>query len=154
MRSKAIEVLVGAFMIAGLLGLMILAFKVSGLTSLSNGGYYTLTAEFNNIGSLKVRAPISVAGVKVGQVEAITLDPKTFKAKVTLLISKDTPKLPMDTTASILTQGILGSNYISLMPGFDTKVIQPKGAIETTHSALILENLVGQLMYSLKNDKK
>jgi len=145
---------VGLFIIVGLLGLALLAFKVSGLTNIGNGNNYVLIADFDNIGGLKVRAPVTVSGVRVGQVSAIKLNQRTFRAAVTLQIEYAYNDLPVDTSASILTQGLLGSNYVSLSPGYEEKVLKPDQRIETTHSALILENLVGQLMFNLSNDKK
>ena len=115
---------------------------------------FVFKADFDNIGALKVRAPVSVSGVKVGRVSAIQLDPQTYRASVTLQINNGYKDLPVDTAASILTQGLLGSNYISLSPGFDQKMLKPGEHIETTHSALILENLIGQLMFNLSGDKK
>lgn len=153
MRNHWLEVGVGFFIIVALCGLLFLAFKVSGLTQLGNGHYYVLKADFDNIGGLKVRAPVSVSGVTVGRVSNIQLDPQTYRASVTLQINNGYKDLPDDTSASILTQGLLGSNYISLSPGFDQKMLQPGGRIETTHSALILENLIGQLMFNLSGDK-
>lgn len=154
MRNHWVEVFVGLFIIAALMGLILLAFKVSGLTQVGDGNYYVLIADFDNIGDLKIRAPVTVSGVKVGRVSAIHLNERTFRASVTLQINKAFNDLPIDTSASILTQGLLGSNYISLSPGFDQKILQPSDRIETTHSALILENLVGQLMYNVTNSKK
>lgn len=152
MRKKSIDFIVGLFMLAGLLGLILLAFKVSGLTEVvGTNHYYNVTAEFNNIGGLRIRAPVSVSGVKVGRVASISLDPTTFRAKVILQINDHFNQFPKDSSASILTEGLLGSNYISLTPGFDTASLKGGDVIETTHSALILENLVGQLIYSLKN---
>ncbi len=154
MSRKTVEVLVGIFMIVGLMGLSVLAFKVSGLTELGNEEHYELKAEFDNIGDLKVRAPVTVSGVTVGRISSIILDEKTFRARVTLLVNKKTTNLPSDTSARILTQGLLGSNYISLTPGFEEKTLKPGGMIQTTHSAVILENLVGQLMFNLKGKEK
>lgn len=153
-NNKIIDFVVGLFILAGLLGLIFLAFKVSGLTvaAVGNHNFYTITAEFDNIGGLSVRAPVSVSGVTVGRVSAIQLDPTTFRAKVTLQINNKFHQFPSDSSASILTQGLLGSNYISLSPGFDTTTLKSGSVIETTHSALILENLVGQLIYNLKGD--
>lgn len=151
-RTKMMEFLVGLFMLIGVLGFLVLAFNISGLTSIGNGEYYRVYAEFDNIGSLKARAPVSIAGVAIGRVVSIVLDPKTFRAKVTMKIEEKTAALPVDTSASILTQGLLGSNYISLTPGFEQKVLKSGDMIETTHSALILENLIGQLMYNLKGN--
>ena len=152
MRSRAIDFIVGLFMLAGLLGLLLLAFKVSGLTTIvGNGAFYSVSAEFDNVGDLKVRAPVSVSGVTVGRVQNIVLDPVSFRAKVILQIKQHFDKFPKDSSASILTQGLLGSNYISLTPGFDQTNLKSGGVIQTTHSALILENIIGQLMFNLKN---
>ena len=151
MRKSNIDIIVGFFIIAAIAGFAVLAFKVSGLAQWSSGDTYAITAEFDNIGGLKIRAPVTIAGVTVGQVGNIALDPVTFRAKVTLLISKKTSDLPKDTEASILTQGLLGANYVSLTPGFDSTLLKSGDAIETTHSALILENLIGQLLFSFKD---
>ncbi|MDF1795934.1 MAG: outer membrane lipid asymmetry maintenance protein MlaD [Coxiellaceae bacterium] len=152
MASKTAEFIVGIFIILAVLALMALAFNVSGLVVFGNSKSYTLTAEFDNIGDLKPRAPVTIGGVKVGQVQKIQLDEQDFRAKVTLLIKDRYNLIPIDTSAGILTQGLLGSNYISLSPGFEQQVLKPGERIETTQSAMILENLIGQLMYSLKNN--
>ncbi|MDF1653694.1 MAG: outer membrane lipid asymmetry maintenance protein MlaD [Coxiellaceae bacterium] len=151
MASKTAEFIVGIFIILAVLALMALAFNVSGLVVFGNSKSYILTAEFDNIGDLKPRAPVTIGGVKVGQVEKIQLDEQDFRARVTLLIKDKYNLIPIDTSAGILTQGLLGSNYISLSPGFEQQVLKPGERIETTQSAMILENLIGQLMYSLKN---
>lgn len=151
MQKRIIEITVGFFMIAGMLSVLLLALKVSGLRQGGASDYYRLTAEFDNIGSLKERAPIRIAGVRVGQIEKIELHDKHFRAKVTLLINKKENNLPMDTSASILTEGLLGSNYISLTPGYENDLLKEGSHITTTHPALILENLIGQLLFSLKN---
>ncbi|MBS0350033.1 MAG: outer membrane lipid asymmetry maintenance protein MlaD [Proteobacteria bacterium] len=151
-RNRTIEVIVGLFMVLAFLALIFLAFEVSGINFSSHKTYY-LTADFDDIGSLKVRAPVQVSGVTVGRVSDINLDPKTFRARVTLEISAQYNDLPIDTSASIFTQGILGSNYIALSPGYEAENLKSGGHIDTTHSALILENLIGQLLFSLKSDK-
>lgn len=151
MRVKMLEFTVGLFMIAGLIALVFLAFKVSGLALI--GGhkqYYTVTAQFDNVGDLKVRAPVVISGVVIGRVTNIALDDNNFRAVVTLQIEKKMDSLPIDTSAEILTQGILGSNYISLTPGFEQTNLKDGAHIETTHSAIILENLIGQLLYNVK----
>lgn len=150
-QKRLLEITVGLFMIAGMLSLLLLALKVSGLKEGGSKDYYRVTAEFDNIGSLKERAPVRIAGVKIGQIEKIELHDQHFKAKVTLLINNKESKLPTDTSASILTEGLLGSNYISLTPGYEEVSLKNGSTITTTHPALILENLIGQLLFSLKN---
>ena len=152
MRSKVVEWVVGLFVIAGLASLVVLAFKVSGFSHYSSSDYYPVVAEFDNIGGLKPRAKVSVSGVVIGRVESIILDPRSYQAKATLLLNKRY-RIPLDSEASIFTEGILGSNYISIAPGYDTKNLSPGSLIEKTHSAMILENLIGQLVYSFKSDK-
>ncbi len=152
MRHRMINLSVGCFLIAVFLGFIFLAFRVSDLTILNSSGYYTVTAEFDNIGALKVRAPVSIAGVKIGQVTHITLDNNSFRALVSMQINEHFSHIPSDTAASIFTQGILGSNYISLAPGFEEDDLRDGSRIETTHPALVLENLIGQLIYNLKSD--
>lgn len=151
MKKPTFEVLVGLFMIAGIAALIFLAFKVSGLTEYGNGDYYVIYAEFDNIGDLKTRAPITVGGVRIGKVGNIVLDPSTFRAKVSLNINNNYRNIPTDSSASIFTQGLLGSNYISITPGFSNVVMKTGGMIENTRSALILENLIGQLLVSFTN---
>ncbi len=153
MRNKLIELIAGIFMILGFLALIFLAFKVSGLT-LMEKGTYEITADFDDVGSLKKRAPVEVSGVTIGRVSNIYIDPDSFRARVVMQVYESYKNIPIDTSASIYTQGILGSNYISLSPGFDEEMLKPGGHIETTHSALILENLIGQLLFSLKPSDK
>lgn len=152
MRSRMIDIAVGLFLIAVFFGFIFLAFRVSNLTLSQSGGYYTVLAEFDTVGGLKVRAPVSIAGVKIGEVTKITLDPNNFRGLVAMQISNEFNHIPEDTSASIFTQGILGSNYVSLTPGFEEDDLKNDSRIETTHPALVLENLIGQLIYSLKSD--
>lgn len=154
MPKKIVEVLVGFFMILGIIALAFMAIKVSGLASYSTKqSFYKVYAEFDNIGSLKVRAPVMIAGVWIGQVSAIGLDPTNYRARVTLEIRKDQTQLSTDTSANIYTQGLLGSNYISLTPGYEASFLKEGSYIETTQPAIILEKLIGQFLYSLKSDK-
>lgn len=150
MRRGLLDFIVGLFILMGILALVFLAFRVSGLTHYTSSDFYTVRANFDNVGDLKVRAPVTIAGVKVGQVSAIDLNPVTFRAAVYMQINKREDKIPIDTSASILTAGILGSNYIGLSPGYDEAVLKNRGEITTTHSALILENLIGQFLFNMK----
>jgi phospholipid/cholesterol/gamma-HCH transport system substrate-binding protein len=153
LKQHHIEFLVGLFMVAGLAALSILAFRVSGLTTLGNHETYQVTAEFTNIGDLKVRAPVTIAGVTIGRVVKIDLDPQTFKAIVSLDIDNRHQVIPIDSTANIFTAGLIGSNYISITPGFENEYLKQGGRIENTNQALILQNLIGQLMFNLNKDK-
>lgn len=152
-NQRAIEVIVGIFMLMGIAAILFLALKVSGLTGIMENNGYTVHANFTNIGDLKTRAPVTVAGVRVGYVKSIYLDPNTFQAHVQFFINEDVDELSADTSASILTEGLLGSNYISLNPGYDKKRLKDGATISSTHSALILENLIGQLIYKVSGDK-
>lgn len=154
-RKPVIEILVGLFMIAGVAALAFLAFQVSGLAQFSTGKYYEVIAQFDNIGDLKPRAPVTIGGVRVGQVGRITLDRNTYRAAVVLEIDEKTNNIPTDSTANIFTQGLLGSNYISLSPGFDNTMLKNGDQIQNTRSALILENLIGQFLLSgVKSEDK
>jgi phospholipid/cholesterol/gamma-HCH transport system substrate-binding protein len=153
-RHYAIEILVGVFLVIAFVALMVLAFRISGLSVIGSSKSYKIYADFDNVGGLKVRAPVSIGGVRIGQVEKIILDPQTFRAHVTLQIEKRMNTIPEDSSASILTQGLLGANYINISPGFEEAALKPGAAIASTHSALILENILGQLIYKVTGDKK
>jgi phospholipid/cholesterol/gamma-HCH transport system substrate-binding protein len=150
MMSKygRIEMLVGLFVLMGILSLCALAFKVSGLTSLSQeGASYHVTAAFTEIGGLKVRARVAVAGVPVGRVTSIKLDENGFQAIVTMSIHANVDRLPTDTIASIATSGLIGDNYVMLAPGADDTFLKDGSRIELTDPAIVLERLIGQFLY-------
>lgn len=151
---RLLEFVVGLFMIAGIAAVFVLAFKVSGFSQYSDKDSFHVTAAFENVGDLKVRAPITIAGVRVGEVQKISIDPETFKARVTMLIDKQQQKLPIDSSASILTAGIIGANYIEITPGYSEELLKEGSAMTETHPAIILENLIGQVVYNLKGDKQ
>lgn len=143
-----IEILVGAFVLAALLSFCVLAFKVSGLTTALNGAEgYRLTAKFTEIGGLKPRARVTVAGVPVGRVVNISLDKDSYQAIVTMEIEKGVDKLPEDTIASIATSGLIGDKYIMLEPGAEDVFLTNGGTIEMTDPAMVLERLIGQFLY-------
>jgi phospholipid/cholesterol/gamma-HCH transport system substrate-binding protein len=145
MSKRTIEILVGLFVVLGLLALLFVALKAANLTSFSNGDTYPLTARFDNIGGLKVRAPVRSAGVTVGRVASISLDPKTYQGVVRLEIDRRF-KFPADSSAKILTAGLLGDQYVGLEPGGDDKDLAPGATIAQTQSAVVLENLIGQFL--------
>jgi len=155
-RERYINISVGSFMLFGLLALFVMVMKVSGITSFRAGALYPVTADFTDIGGLKVRAPVTVAGVKVGEVTRIELQPDQLNAKVTMMLSSDKPIPYDDVSARILTEGLLGSNYISIVPGFDDgedanhPYLRSGDVIAKTQEAIILENLIGQLLFNIK----
>ncbi len=147
MSTKSTEVLVGLFVLLGLAALLFLALKAANLTGFSTESTYAVTARFDNVGGLKVRAPVRSAGVTVGRVTAITLDPKTYQGVVGMDIRVGF-LFPKDSSAKILTSGLLGDQYIGLEPGADEANLAPGATITQTQSALVLENLIGQLLFS------
>lgn len=147
MGRRGIESLVGVFVLLGIVAIFYLALKAANLASFNTGETYTLTAKFDNIGGLKVRAPVRSAGVTIGRVASIALDTKTYQGLVTLEIQKSI-EFPVDTSAKILTAGLLGDQYIGLEPGGDDKMLKPGDTIRMTQSAVVLENLIGQFLYN------
>ena len=153
-KRYGLDLAVGLLMVLGFLALLVLVFRVSGIQALSHTKSYQVTADFANIGGLKVRAPVTVSGVKVGEVTHIALEPGRLSAKVTMQLAKNKPIPYEDTSARILTEGLLGSNYISIVPGFEDDpnhpFLQAGDKIEKTQEAVILENIIGQLLFSVK----
>ncbi|MBA2652754.1 MAG: outer membrane lipid asymmetry maintenance protein MlaD [Tatlockia sp.] len=155
-RQRYVDLSVGVFMLLGLFALLILVMKVSGLSNMVASKGYEVTAKFTDIGALRVRAPVTVAGVRIGEVTRIELQPGELNAKVTMVLRKD-KKIPYeDSSARILTEGLIGSNYISIVPGFDDEgskdhpYLREGDAIPKTQEAIILENLIGQLLFNIK----
>ena len=154
MRMRTIEISVGAFMLAGILALGFLAIQVSGLSIHdSNRDTYRLYAKFTNASGLAVRAKVAIAGVVVGRVTAITLDPIDTRAKVEMAIQKNVDYITSDSIASIQTAGILGEKYISISIGGDPEVLKNGGEIADTQSALVLEDLISKVLTSIGSKK-
>ncbi|WP_432456015.1 MULTISPECIES: outer membrane lipid asymmetry maintenance protein MlaD [unclassified Agarivorans] len=153
MKVNKVELSVGLFVLLGFAALLILSLKIANSQFSSSNDLYTLYAKFDNIGGLKVRAPVKVGGVVVGRVEAIELDVDDYMPKVTLNMYRQYGFYPETSSLSILTAGLLGEQYIGLTPGFVVEGIEHlnDGAlIEDTKSALVLEDLIGQFLYSAK----
>ena len=148
MNTRVLEISVGAFMAAGLVALFFLAMQVSNLASISNSAGYDVTARFTNIGGLKVRSPVSMAGVRIGRVTGITYDQKSYEALVTMQIDPAYDKIPQDSIAKIYTSGLLGEQYIGLDPGGSLENLQEGSEIMMTQSALVLEEIIGQFLFS------
>lgn len=146
-KSK-IEMLVGAFVVAGIAALFMLSMKVSNLSSFSERDAYKIQANFENIGGLKVRAPVMMAGVRIGEVRKIALNTQTFEANVILMLDNKYNQLPKDTSASIFTSGLLGEQYISLEPGGEEVSLKDGDKIRLSQSAMVLEQVLGQFIFS------
>lgn len=147
-QKRAVELGVGLFVAAGIAALLMLALKVSNMSNFSSADGYNITARFENIGGLKVRSPVTVSGVRVGRVAAIELDDKDYEAVVYLHIDSSYNKLPTDSTASILTSGVLGENYIGLEAGADETFLKEGGEVKLTQSAMVLEQLIGKFLFN------
>ena len=147
MGKKRIEILVGLFVVLGAVGLVFLALKAANLANFTVGDTYKVQARFDNIGGLKVRAPVRSAGVTVGRVSKVALDAKTYQGVVTLDIERGF-QFPKDSSAKILTSGLLGDQYIGIEPGADEKNLEPGATITQTQSAIVLENLIGQFLFN------
>jgi len=148
MRIRTLEMGVGLFLLAGLLALLLLSLRVSGLT-VSNADTYKLYAYFDNIAGLTVRSKVTMAGVTIGKVTAIDLDRDTYTGRVTLEIQNDVNILPVDSTASILTAGLLGEKYIGISVGGEEDVLGEGDTIRDTQSALVLEELIQQFVSNM-----
>lgn len=148
-QSKQTEILVGLFVAAGLAALFVLAMKVSNLGSIGDDAGYQVTAHFQNIGGLKPRSPVSMAGVRVGRVSSIHLDPETYDAVVTLNIYSQYDNIPLDSSASIYTAGLLGEQYIGLEAGADDFYLADGDEITLTQPAVVLEQIIGQFLYGM-----
>ncbi len=151
MAKRNLEILVGLFVLLGAAALLFVALKAANLASFSNGDTYTLTARFDNIGGLKARAPVRSAGVVVGRVTSISLDAKTYQGVVTLAVNRGV-EFPKDSSAKILTAGLLGDQYIGLEAGGDTANLKEGDTIKQTQSAVVLENLIGQFLFNKAAD--
>jgi phospholipid/cholesterol/gamma-HCH transport system substrate-binding protein len=143
-RSPARDLLVGLFVLAGLGAIAYLSLSVGGLAYGGPGGFF-LHANFDEIGGLKTRAPVVISGVRVGQVSSITLS-DDYRARVTLDLDPRL-ELPVDTTASIVTSGVLGDRYVSLQPGGEEDLLEPGDEISFVESAVLLERLIGKLIH-------
>ncbi|MEI7840029.1 MAG: outer membrane lipid asymmetry maintenance protein MlaD [Methylococcaceae bacterium] len=148
------DTLVGLFVATGIASLFFLGLQVSNLSSLSHGDTYEITARFSNSGGLKVKSSVSAAGVKIGNVKAITFDPKTYESVVKMDIDAQYKTLPDDSSASVYTAGLLGEQYVSLDGGGSSEFLKNGSKIEITNSALVLEKALGQFLFKSAEEKK
>ncbi|MGA4632759.1 outer membrane lipid asymmetry maintenance protein MlaD [Pseudomonas solani] len=151
MQIRTLEIGVGLFLLAGLLALLLLALRVSGLSVGGTSETYKVYAHFDNIAGLTVRAKVTMAGVTIGKVTAIDLDRESYTGRVTMELEKRVDNLPTDSTASILTAGLLGEKYIGISVGGDDQLLKDGGTIRDTQSALVLEDLIGKFLLNTVN---
>ncbi|MBU6460773.1 MAG: outer membrane lipid asymmetry maintenance protein MlaD [Proteobacteria bacterium] len=147
MERSTYDLWVGLFVVAGLVALLALAFKAGNLGASSIGSSYVVKANFDDVGGLKVRAPVKASGVVVGRVTSIRFDPVRYQAQVTMKIG-DAYRFPRDTTASILTSGLLGDQYVGLDAGGDSVMLKNGDTIHLTQSAIVIEKLIGQFLFN------
>jgi phospholipid/cholesterol/gamma-HCH transport system substrate-binding protein len=147
MQRKSLDIWVGLFVLLGAIALMFLALKAGNMSSFSFEKTYTVSSRFDNIGGLKPRAPVKSAGVVVGRVGDISFDDQDYRALVTLQL-QERYKFPKDSSAKILTSGLLGEQYVGLEPGGDEANLAAGDQIKMTQSAIVLENLISQFLYS------
>ncbi|AAO09195.1 outer membrane lipid asymmetry maintenance protein MlaD [Vibrio vulnificus] len=153
-QTRKTELWVGSFVLAGICAILVMIFQVADVKGLGSGNTYTLKAQFDNIGSLKVRSPVKVGGVVIGRVSDISLNPETLVPVVSLSINSLYNQFPETSSVQILTSGLIGEQYIGLVPGFvfeDEQMLKDGDFIEDTKSALVLEDLIGQVLYSVGN---
>ena len=147
MQRKSLDIWVGLFVLLGAVALMFLALKAGNMSSFSFEKTYTVSSRFDNIGGLKPRAPVKSAGVVVGRVGDISFDDQDYRALVTLQL-QERYKFPKDSSAKILTSGLLGEQYVGLEPGGDEANLTAGDQIKMTQFAIVLENLISQFLYS------
>ena len=151
MRKSVIDVWVGIFVAIGLLAALFLALKVGNMNAVSFQPTYTITARFDNIGGLKPRAPVKSAGVVVGRIADIRFDDTTYQATVTMTLERSY-QFPKDSSAKILTSGLLGEQYVGLEAGGSDQMLAQGNMITQTQSAVVLENLISQFLYNKAAD--
>ncbi len=154
MTSRKIEILVGFFIAAAIAAFFMLAMSVSNMSSYGGGEQYTIKARFDNVGGLKVRSPVSAGGVRIGRVTDIQYSSETYEAIVSMAIDTQYDKFPLDTAASILTSGLLGEQFVGFEPGAEEDYLKNGDTIDLTQSALVLEQIIGQFLYSQADDEE
>ena len=147
-QTRAVELGTGLFVLLGLAALFFLTTQTTGNTTFTSGDTYEVTARFDNVGSLKVRAPVSMSGVTIGRVTAIEFDSVSLQAEVTFVIDQAFDQIPDDSDAAIQTSGMLGSQYIGLQAGGSETSLADGSEIEFTQSAIVLENLISKYLFS------
>ena len=153
MSSRKIEVLVGLFVAAAIAAFFMLAVNVSNMSTYGGGDSYEISARFDNIGGLKVRSPVAAGGVRIGRVTDIQYNNDTYEAVVIMSIDAQYDKFPIDTAASVFTSGLLGEQFIGFEPGAEEDYLKNGDVIDLTQSALVLEQIIGQFLYSKADEE-
>ncbi len=146
MRTRTLELTVGLFILIGVLALVVLALRISGLSSTTSGDTYRVYAHFDNVAGLTPRAKVTMAGVTIGRVTSIQFDKNRYTGFVEMAISSDVDTLPSDSTASIVTAGLLGEKYVGISVGGEDDLLADGDEIHDTQSALVLEELIGRFL--------
>lgn len=153
MTSRKIEIMVGLFVAAAIAAFFMLAMNVSNMSSYGGGDNYELKARFDNIGGLKVRSPVAAGGVRIGRVTDIQYNSDTYEAVVVMTIDVQYNKFPLDTAASVYTSGLLGEQFIGFEPGAEEDYLKNGDVIDLTQSAIVLEQIIGQFLYSKADEE-
>ncbi|WP_198266277.1 outer membrane lipid asymmetry maintenance protein MlaD [sulfur-oxidizing endosymbiont of Gigantopelta aegis] len=152
-NSKILEVSVGVFVAVGIAALLVLAVNVSNIGAFNAGQQYTVSANFDNISGLKERSAVAIAGVTVGRVSSITVDPITFEAVVVMTIDANFDEVPVDSSVGIYTAGLLGEKYVGIEPGGAPDYLEEGSVFRLTQSSIVLEKLISQFLFSQGSDK-
>ncbi len=147
-NSRALEISVGVFVAAGIAALLVLAVNVSNVGAFGSSNQYTVTANFDNISGLKERSSVAIAGVNVGRVVSISVDPVTFEAVVEMAINSSFDEVPVDSSVGIYTAGLLGEKYVGIEPGGAPDFLEEGSIIRLTQSSIVLEKLISQFLFS------
>ena len=147
-NSRLVEVSVGIFIVLGIIAMVALTFKVSNFGSFYSDNSYSVKASFENISGLKERSAVTIAGVTIGRVSKIDVDPETFEAAVEMEIDSKYQEIPLDSSAGIYTAGLLGEKYIGIDPGGAPEFLEQGSEINLTQSSLVLEKLISQFLFS------
>lgn len=153
-QTRSVEIGTGLFVLLGFAALFFLTTQTTGSENFSGNDVYAVTARFENVGSLKNRAPVSMSGVTIGRVTDVRFDPEMLNAEVTFVIDSRYDQIPEDSDASILTAGLLGSQYIGLQPGGSDIYLEEGSEIQFTQSAIVLENLISKYLFSAGGDSE
>ena len=153
-QTRSVELGTGLFVLLGLAALFFLTTQTTGSSNISTSDAYEVTARFENVGSLKDRAPVAMSGVTIGRVTSVEFDPQGLDAVVTFVIDSQFDQIPDDSDASILTAGLLGSQYIGLQPGGSDLYLEGGSEIQFTQSAIVIENLISKYLFSQGSDSE